>query len=75
MRRAAARRSRQVYRVGKTMDDVVQPGKVHGTTRRKNKHNEGVHNGRKDSGNSRPTGGERLGSDGTQSNEWKQTCH
>ena len=43
------------------------------TTCRKNKHNEGVHNGRKDSGKS--TGGKRLGSDGTQSNEWKQTGH
>ena len=32
-----------------------------------------VHNGRKDSGKS--TRGERLGSDGTQSNEWMQTGH
>ena len=68
---AAARRSRQMYRVSKTMDDGVQCGKVQGTTCRKNKQNEGVHNGRKDSGKS--TRGERLGSDGTQSNEWKQT--
>ena len=37
------------------------------------KQNEGVHNERKYSGKS--TGGERLGSDGTQSNEWKQTGH
>ena len=55
------------------MNDGVQRGKVQGTTCRKNKQNEGVHNGRKDSGKS--TRGERLGSDGTQSNEWKQTGH
>ena len=54
-------------RVGKTIDDGVPRGKVQGTTCRKNKQNEGVHNGRKYSGKS--TGGERLGSDGTQSNE------
>ena len=49
-----------MYRVGKTMDDGVQRGKVQGTTCRKNKQNEGVRNGRKDSGKS--TRGERLGS-------------
>ena len=42
--------SRQVYRVGKEMDDGVQRVKVQGTTCGKNKHNEGVHNGRKYSG-------------------------
>ena len=41
-----------VYGVGKSMDDGVQRGKVQGTTCRKNKQNEGVHNGRKDSGKS-----------------------
>ena len=30
-----------MYRVGKTMDDGVQRGKVQGTTCRKNKQNEG----------------------------------
>ena len=38
-----------------------KPIKVQGTTFRENKHNEGQHNRRKDSGKS--TGGERLGSD------------
>ena len=57
----------------KTMDDGVQFGKVQGTTCRKNKQNEGVHNGRKYSG--KRTRGERLGSDGTQGNEWRQTGH
>ena len=47
-----------MYRVGKSMDDGVQRGKVQGTTCRKNKQNEGVHNGRIDSG--KRTGGERL---------------
>ena len=39
-----------MYQVGKGMDDAVQRGKVQGTTCRNNKQNEGVHNGRKDSG-------------------------
>ena len=32
-----------MYRVGKTVDDGVQRGKVQGTTCRQNKHNEGVY--------------------------------
>ena len=55
------------------MDDGVQRVKVQGTTCRRTNIMKEYTMERKYSGKS--TGGERLGSVGTQSHEWKQTGH
>ena len=64
--------------MGKTVDDGVQRGEVQlkgrPTTHRKNKQNEGVLCPLQWEERFLSTGGEILGSDGAQSNEWKQTA-